>query len=374
MPSAISFLTVSGWPRRASPPPPFPSAPPGASVLPCCWRLSPFGGRRMREAGARCKGAGALAGAFTGPEGADSLPVASKNEQARKMQMAEASFPLNAWYAAAWGHEVARDLNKRTVCAEDIVLFRQQDGAVAALEDACWHRLMPLSLGTLEGDTVVCGYHGLRFNGAGRCTFMPAQKTINPSAGVRRSRRSEKHRLVWLWPGDPALADPATSPTSTGTTARPTATVGGRGRHVLRPEMRLPPGARQPDGPDARDLRARRVDRRRRDHRHAVRRDAHRPHRDGDALDARHRSAAVLGQASGPARAAGRPLADHPLPGAEHDRGRRRRGADRHRRARGRPQPGRQRLLPGRDHAGDARRAAITSGTSSAPSSARTRR
>ena len=64
------------------------------------------------------------------------------------------------------------------MCDRDVVLFRQQDGSVAALEDACWHRLMPLSLGTLEGDTVVCGYHGLRFNGAGRCTFMPAQKTL----------------------------------------------------------------------------------------------------------------------------------------------------------------------------------------------------
>ncbi len=124
----------------------------------------------------------------------------------------EPAYPLNAWYATAWGHEVARTLSKRTVCDHDIVLFRQQDGAVAALEDACWHRLMPLSLGTLEGDTVVCGYHGLRFNGAGRCTFMPAQKTINPSAGVRSYPTVEKHRLIWLWPGDPALADPASVP------------------------------------------------------------------------------------------------------------------------------------------------------------------
>lgn len=124
----------------------------------------------------------------------------------------EQTYPLNAWYAAAWGHEIARDLNKRTICDKDIVLFRQQDGTVAALDDACWHRLMPLSLGTLEGDTVVCGYHGLRFNGAGRCTFMPAQKTINPSAGVRSYPTAEKHRLIWIWPGDPALADPARVP------------------------------------------------------------------------------------------------------------------------------------------------------------------
>ena len=126
--------------------------------------------------------------------------------------MAEASFPLNAWYAAAWGHEIGRALAARTVCSKDVVLFRKADGAVAALEDACWHRLLPLSLGRLEGDQVICGYHGLRFDGAGRCTHMPAQKTINPSAGVRAFPVAEKHRLVWLWPGDPALADPAEIP------------------------------------------------------------------------------------------------------------------------------------------------------------------
>jgi vanillate O-demethylase monooxygenase subunit len=41
---------------------------------------------------------------------------------------------------------------------------------------------------------------------------MPAQKTINPSACVRAYPVAEKHRLVWIWPGDPALADPAKIP------------------------------------------------------------------------------------------------------------------------------------------------------------------
>jgi vanillate O-demethylase monooxygenase subunit len=41
---------------------------------------------------------------------------------------------------------------------------------------------------------------------------MPAQKTINPSACVHAYPIVERHRLVWLWPGDPALADPAKVP------------------------------------------------------------------------------------------------------------------------------------------------------------------
>ena len=123
-----------------------------------------------------------------------------------------ATFPSNAWYAAAWGHEIVRGLAPRTVCDRDLVLYRKGDGTVAALEDACWHRLLPLSLGHLEGDQVVCGYHGLVFDAAGRCTHMPAQKTINPSACVRSFPVVERHRLVWVWPGDPALADPAAIP------------------------------------------------------------------------------------------------------------------------------------------------------------------
>lgn len=126
--------------------------------------------------------------------------------------MAEQTFPLNAWYAAAWAHEIKRELAARTICGKDVVFYRQQNGEAAALENACWHRLLPLSLGWLDGDNVVCGYHGIAFNAAGRCVHMPAQKTINPSACVKSYPVIERHRMIWVWPGDPALADPAKMP------------------------------------------------------------------------------------------------------------------------------------------------------------------
>ena len=128
------------------------------------------------------------------------------------MNTAPNHFPLNAWYAAAYDVEVGRSLLARTVCNQKLVLYRQTDGRLAALEDACWHRLLPLSLGRLEGDEVVCGYHGLVYNAEGRCTHMPSQETINPAACVRRFPVAEKHRFVWIWPGDPALADESLIP------------------------------------------------------------------------------------------------------------------------------------------------------------------
>jgi phenylpropionate dioxygenase-like ring-hydroxylating dioxygenase large terminal subunit len=128
------------------------------------------------------------------------------------MKAEKPTFPLNAWYAAAYDVELGRKLLARTVCKQKIVMFRKLDGSVVALEDACWHRLMPLSLGHLDGDEVTCGYHGLVYNAQGRCTHMPSQETLNPSACVRSFPVVEKHRFVWLWPGDPAKADPALVP------------------------------------------------------------------------------------------------------------------------------------------------------------------
>jgi vanillate O-demethylase monooxygenase subunit len=121
---------------------------------------------------------------------------------------ARPGYPLNAWYAVAWDAELKRALLSRTVCNRKLVMFRRTDGTAAVLDDACWHRLLPLSMGRLDGDTLTCAYHGLKYDSAGRCSFMPSQETINPSAAVRAYPVVERHRFVWVWPGDPALANP----------------------------------------------------------------------------------------------------------------------------------------------------------------------
>jgi vanillate O-demethylase monooxygenase subunit len=118
--------------------------------------------------------------------------------------------PRNAWYAAAWDHEAtSKGLLARTIAGTPMAIYRTQDGRAVALADACWHRLAPLSMGKLVGtDEVQCPYHGLRFNSAGRCTRMPAQETVNPSAMVASFPVVERYRYLWVWPGDPLLADP----------------------------------------------------------------------------------------------------------------------------------------------------------------------
>lgn len=126
--------------------------------------------------------------------------------------MSVQTFPLNAWYAAAYDVEIKRELLPRTICNKPMVLYRKEAGTATAMADMCWHRLLPLSKGELHGDNVICGYHGLEFDSGGRCVYMPSQSTINPSAVVATYPVVEKHRFVWVWPGDPALADPTLVP------------------------------------------------------------------------------------------------------------------------------------------------------------------
>ena len=106
------------------------------------------------------------------------------------------TFPLNAWYAAAWSQEVGRRQPlARTVCNKSMVFWRKSDGSIAALEDACWHRLLPLSMGQLDGDDIVCHYHGLTFDGTGRCVRIPSQDKLIKSACVLSCCRPVPVRL-----------------------------------------------------------------------------------------------------------------------------------------------------------------------------------
>lgn len=117
-------------------------------------------------------------------------------------------FPRNAWYVAAWDHEVKRlHMMRRLLLGDGVVLYRKTDGTPVALEDRCCHRHAQLSHGRLRGDNVECAYHGLRFAPDGACVHIPNQDQIPKAACVRSYPVAEKHHWIWIWMGDPALAD-----------------------------------------------------------------------------------------------------------------------------------------------------------------------
>lgn len=121
-------------------------------------------------------------------------------------------FLANRWYAAALTTDVAAAPFARRICGRDLVLFRTESGRLAALEDRCTHRHAPLSLGTVNGETIQCGYHGLCFDAGGVCVHIPGQASIPPRARVEAFVVREAHGWIWIWIGDAARADAALIP------------------------------------------------------------------------------------------------------------------------------------------------------------------
>jgi phenylpropionate dioxygenase-like ring-hydroxylating dioxygenase large terminal subunit len=119
-------------------------------------------------------------------------------------------FLLNCWYVAAWDHElIDGKLLARTILEKPVLLYKGDSGRPVALDNRCAHRGAKLSNGRLEGDNIRCMYHGLKFDPSGKCIQIPGQDNIPPKLGVRSYPVVERDHLVWVWMGDPALADPA---------------------------------------------------------------------------------------------------------------------------------------------------------------------
>ena len=123
------------------------------------------------------------------------------------MPFPKAPFLKNAWYVAAWPEEIGRTLLHRQITGEHVVLFRQENGVAVALRDQCPHRFAPLSMGTLIGDRIECKYHGLQFDGSGRCALNPhAPGTVPPTMATHAYPLVERHGLVWIWMGESVRA------------------------------------------------------------------------------------------------------------------------------------------------------------------------
>ena len=96
------------------------------------------------------------------------------------------AFARNQWYVAAYSHEVGRELLGRTILGEPLVFYRTEgEGTPVALADRCVHRRYPLSESGLDGDRIVCGYHGFTYDTTGACVYVPGQKRI-PRTARRR--------------------------------------------------------------------------------------------------------------------------------------------------------------------------------------------
>jgi len=119
------------------------------------------------------------------------------------------SFLRNTWYVAANADELAKGMVSRKICDESILMYRTASGAIAAIQDRCPHRFVPLSMGKRVGDTVQCAYHGLRFDAAGSCVEAPNDEASQKARICIKSYVAvERYAVIWLWMGEAELAKP----------------------------------------------------------------------------------------------------------------------------------------------------------------------
>src|SRR5207253_10246829 len=97
------------------------------------------------------------------------------------------------WHPVGFARDLERGPLAASLLDEPLVLWRDGVGAVRAFSDLCVHRGTALSLGTVEGDEIVCPYHGWRYAASGACTAIP--QLADPTR-VPTKARAPRHEAV----------------------------------------------------------------------------------------------------------------------------------------------------------------------------------
>jgi phenylpropionate dioxygenase-like ring-hydroxylating dioxygenase large terminal subunit len=121
---------------------------------------------------------------------------------------------LEQWYPALLSSELQDEPVSTTLFGIQIVLFRTAKG-VHAFKDLCIHRGVPLSLGRVENDELVCAYHGWRYSGCGDCVkipSLPADRAIPDKAKAITYSCVEQYGILWICIGTPKEGAPAFFP------------------------------------------------------------------------------------------------------------------------------------------------------------------
>ena len=123
------------------------------------------------------------------------------------------NWPTNCWYVAATSDETSTSPVGRRLLGEDVVLWRGANGRLAAFENRCAHRAFPLSHGTVDGERLVCGYHGCTYDLDGSCIGIPSQNHVPTGMRLRLFPVHETPPFVWVWLGPPRSAAGSVPPT-----------------------------------------------------------------------------------------------------------------------------------------------------------------
>jgi phenylpropionate dioxygenase-like ring-hydroxylating dioxygenase large terminal subunit len=104
------------------------------------------------------------------------------------------------WHPVCFSDQVSATKPTTAILLDEEMVLYRAGGAVVAARNLCLHRGVPLSLGWIEGEEIVCAYHGFRYGAGGKCTFVPAQSRL-PVPGklcLKNYLSAERYGVVWV--------------------------------------------------------------------------------------------------------------------------------------------------------------------------------
>lgn len=118
------------------------------------------------------------------------------------------------WIPAALASELAEPDGapvRIPLLGEKLVGFRDTEGKIGILADACPHRLAPMFFGRNEECGLRCVYHGWKFDVSGTCTDMPSEppdSLFKSKVNIRAYPAYEAGGIVWTFMGPSELMPP----------------------------------------------------------------------------------------------------------------------------------------------------------------------
>ena len=109
------------------------------------------------------------------------------------------------WYALAYSAELPPgDVKPLFYFNEHMVLFRTEDGHAHVMEAHCPHLGAHLGHGgKVQGDALICPFHGWQFDGGGACVNVPYARSLPKRATEGPCLYSypvqERNQMVWAW-------------------------------------------------------------------------------------------------------------------------------------------------------------------------------
>lgn len=111
------------------------------------------------------------------------------------------SMQPTGWFQVAWSVEVGvGDVHRMTYFGTEMIAWRSADGRIAVMDAYCEHLGAHLGFGGhVEGDRIVCPFHGWEWNLQGRNVCVPYENHPNRGRRIRSYPVVERNESIWIW-------------------------------------------------------------------------------------------------------------------------------------------------------------------------------